>query len=521
MAASSDSISNPQIEAAPTRRFAFLARRKSPAKVETAASQNAIEDQLEGREAELIVTAFRTFVLLLALGAPRILGLTGSYEMEEYWLAGVAGIYNIVTGLSCLRPGRYGMRRVFMVVMDMMLVTLWIRLSGQWELFPFYFLVVVVAAMWFKVLGGALAATFCNFFFLFLWSRAAADPELARIPVFTTSMALGALLLFLVGCLVGYIAEIQDKERERRLESQLLVANYQREIDLSSQLQPLLFDSQNQNAQIPAAQNLDIGVATKAARELGGGDYVDAIALSKNKTLICIADVSGKSVRAQARLPLLKYALRALAPLHHDPADLVKNLNETLAPDLQPELYIAFCCVVVDDKQGVLRWCNAGHIAPLALQSSSVGNNGESKTSIQPLATCGPPLGLFPETDYTGCQTKWRENDQLLLYTDGLSDALSYNNTEDGEAQVRSLALRLANETQTPISEVAENFVTLAGVALEAGDEFPERLRSGVANRLNALLEPKQNGTTASQAGSTPGHRDDITVVVVRTKNSD
>jgi hypothetical protein len=520
MAASSDSISNAPAEAAPARRFWFFARPKPVAREEVVASQNVVEDQFEGREAELIVTAFRTFVLLLALGAPRILGLTGSYEMEEFWLAGVAGIYNIVTGLSCLRPGQYGMRRVFMVVMDMMLVTLWIRLSGQWELFPFYFLVVVVAGMWFKVLGGALAATFCNFFFLFLWSRAASDPELARIPVFTTSMALGTLLLFLVGCLVGYIAEIQDKERERRLESQLLVANYQREIDLSSQLQPLLFESQNRDTKTPNAQNLDIGVATKAARELGGGDYVDAIALDQNRTLICIADVSGKSVRAQARLPLLKYALRALAPLHPDPADLVKNLNETLAPDLQPELYIAFCCAVIDDKAGVLRWCNAGHIAPLAVQNSLQSDNGEGDISIQPLETCGPPLGLFPELEYSGREIKWHEGDQLLLYTDGLSDALSFNNTEDGEAQVRSLALRLASETETPINEVAENFVSLAGAALEAGDEFPERLRSGVANRLNALRAPKENSDAMLQAGSTPGHRDDITVVVVRGKNA-
>jgi serine phosphatase RsbU (regulator of sigma subunit) len=397
----------------------------------------------------------------------------------------------------------------------MMLVTLWIRLSGQWELFPFYFLVVVVAAMWFKVLGGALAATFCNFFFLFLWSRAAADPELEHIPVFTTSMALGTLLLFLVGCLVGYIAEIQDKERERRLESQLLVANYQREIDLSSQLQPLLFESQNQNAQSPGAQNLDIGVATKAARELGGGDYVDAIALGEDKTLICIADVSGKSVRAQARLPLLKYALRALAPLHHDPADLVKNLNETLAPDLQPELYIAFCCAVIDGKLGVLRWCNAGHIAPLVVRNSLQGNNNEGDILIQPLETCGPPLGLFPEREYSGCEIKWHEGDQLLLYTDGLSDALSFNNTEDGEAQVRRLAARLSQETQRPIDEVADDFIALAGAALEAADELPERLRAGFISSLKNLRAP---ATPSNAEGA--GHRDDITVVVVRAKSA-
>lgn len=465
----------------------------------------ALDAVHQGREAELIVTAFRTFVLLLALTAPRMLGLTGSYDMPEIWLAGLAGTYNIIAGLSYLHPGRYGMRRGLMVAMDMMLITLWIRVSGQWELFPFYFLVVVVAAMWFQVLGGALAAALCNFFFLFMWARAAGEPDLLQAPVFTTSMALGTLLLFLVGTLVGYIAEIQDREREQRLENQLLVANYQREIDLSSQLQPLLLTDHQRTA---AA--LDIGVAVKSARELGGGDYVDAIALSKSRTLICIADVSGKSVRAQARLPLLKYSLRALAPLYPDPAELVIRLNQTLAPDLQPELYIAFCCVVVDVKAKVLRWCNAGHMAPLLIEEK----NGIS--CVFPLETSGPPLGLFPETEYSGQQKKWDRKSQLLLYTDGLSDALSYNNTEDGEAQVHRLGLRLAQETERSVHEVAEDFIDLASAALEASDEFPERLRMGIAERLSALRSPLSPESPAEQPRS--NHRDDITVVVVRAK---
>ena len=511
MAASSESLSDD----VPSSRFhpvvlvrALIARwlncdRTRPASVELFASETTLESQLQSREAELIVTAFRTLVLLLALCAPRVFGLSGSYEMEEVWLAGVAGVYNIITGLSCLKPGRYGLRRSVMVVMDIMLITLWIRLSGQWELFPFYFLVVAIAAMWFKVTGGALAAAFCNFFFLLLWARAAADPNIAQTPPFTTSMALGILLLFLVGCLVGYIAEIQDRERERYLESQLLVANYQREIDLSSQLQPLLLSNQQHQS-----KSLDIGVATKAARELGGGDYVDAIALSETQTLICIADVSGKSVRAQARLPLLKYSLRALAPLYSNPAELVMRLNETLAPDLQPELYIAFCCVVIDEQAGVLRWCNAGHIAPLRVRVK------EGESVIRPLETSGPPLGLFPDLEYSASQVRWKVGDQILLFTDGLSDALSFNNTEDGEAQVRSLAIRLTHETEKPVEQVAEELVALAGAALEAAGELPERLRVGLSNSLSTL----RAGT--DQNNSVPGHRDDITVVVVRGKTA-
>jgi serine phosphatase RsbU (regulator of sigma subunit) len=466
-------------------------------------SETSLEHQIQAREGELVVAIFRTLVVLIAIFAPRLLGLSGNYEMPEVWLAALAGLYNIVTGLSCLRPGRYGLRRSFVVVMDMMLIPLWMRLSGQWELFPFYYLVVVVAAMWFRVLGGALAAAFCNFFFLFLWSRAAGNPEILP-PTFTTSMALNSLLLFLVGCLVGYIAEIQERERERLLESQLLVANYQREIDLSSQMQPLLFNP-TYAAENGSEQRIELGVAMQSARTLGGGDYADAIVLPDGSTLLCIADVAGKSVRAQARLPLLKYSLRALAPLHPEPGELVQRLNETLAPDLSAELYIAFCCVRLDAEGGVLSWCNAGHIAPLLVREK----DGESKTT--PLEACGPPLGMFPGIEYSPREAKWKSGDHLLMYTDGLADALSYNGTEDGEAQIQKLAARLSHEAHRPASEVAQDFIALSGAALDASETLPERLRL----QLSALRPH-----AAGEAITPVSHRDDVTVMVARNPST-
>lgn len=500
--------SSPDASTRRTPRWKPFAPRAATNAQNAADAESSLELMSQTREAELIVAVFRTLILVLAGFAPRLLGLSGNYAMPEVWLAAVAGIYNIATGLSCLRPDRYGLRRSFIVAMDMMLVTFWIRVSGQWELFPFYYLVVVVAAMWFRVLGGALVATFCNFFFLFLWSRAATNPGEVP-PPFTTSMALGILVLFLVGCLAGYIAEIQERERERRLESQLLVANYQREIDVSSQLQPLLFNSTfaPQNA---AKGNLELGAATQSARLLGGGDYADAITLPNGSTLLCIADVAGKSVRAQARLPLLKYSLRALAPLHPEPAELVQRLNETLAPDLSAELYIAFCCVVLDSENGVLRWCNAGHIAPLLVHCK------EEVCAAKPLEACGPPLGMFPEAEYSAREAKWQRGDHLLMYTDGLADALSYNNTEDGEAQVQRLAIRLPQQSTRPANEVAEDFIELSRVALEAAEALPERLRAHVEAQVSNLRARHEHAASTPQTATS--HRDDITVVVARAK---
>jgi serine phosphatase RsbU (regulator of sigma subunit) len=189
--------------------------------------------------------------------------------------------------------------------------------------------------------------------------------------------------------------------------------------------------------------------------------------------------------------------------LHPEPAELVMRLNETLAHDLSAELYIAFCCVRIDSELGVLHWCNAGHIAPLLVHCDDRDN-----CSTRPLEANGPPLGMFPELEYTAGEAKWQKGDHLLLYTDGLADALSYNDTEDGEAQVKTLAARLSHESTRPASEVAQDFIALSGTALEAAETLPERLRS----QFVALRPHRQEQSTPST------HRDDITVVVARAK---
>lgn len=444
--------------------------------------------EVQSREAELVVVIFRTIILLLALLAPRAVGLPERLNTQEMWLAALAGTYNLMSAMACVQPDRYRLRRWLIVAMDMMLITLWIHLSGQWGLFAFYYLVVVVAAMWFRVTGGALAAIFANFFFLFLWLRMVGNPLMARPPAFSNAMALNMLILLLVGCLVGYISEIQEREREARLESQQLVDNYQREIELSAQLQPLL------SGRIALDDKaFDLGSATLTARPFGGGDYVDCLHLPQGRIAFCIADVSGKSVRAQARLPLFKYALRVLAPLHEDAGELMQHLNAILSPDLQPELYITACYVIVDVEHGTLSWCNAGHV-PALLYSPGAD-------APLPLPASGPALGMFDDSAYAEKVTSWSVGSCLLLHTDGLPDALDARPPDEG---VEAMFLELATEPTITAQEVAdvllgEARMTLEKVAAAKSSWWPGR---------NIKADPAI-------------HRDDITVLLVkRPENS-
>jgi serine phosphatase RsbU (regulator of sigma subunit) len=339
----------------------------------------------------------------------------------------------------------------------------------------------------------------CDFLFLFLWGRVAADISLQRPPVFIASYAINLVLLFVIGALAGYIAEAQERERERRLERELLIANYQQEIDVSTQIQPLLVSRFEKNL------GLDLGAALQTARGAGGGDYLDAIPLAGGRTLLCIADVAGKSVRAQARVPLLKYSLRALAPLHLQPEDLAARLQTTLLPDLQPELYIALCLVVLDPESETLTWCNAGHIAPLhirpGMESDKQPEMSLPAPQITALETTSPALGLFPEIAPVAQTLSWKCGDSVLLFTDGLTDALSFGGATDGEEQVLKLAARLAVPSAPTAAEAAQELVDLATAALDDEPFLAKHFTLG--ERLIG------SGT----------HRDDVAVLIARFRS--
>jgi hypothetical protein len=527
----------------------------------------------EPPDAEIVVAAFRTMMIVAALFVPRLLNGPVPISQPLIWLAVVAGTYNLLVVGAYFWRGHLGMRRPFIIGMDLALITMWIRLSSGWDLFPLYYVVVVVAAMWYRIWGGVLCAFCCNFLYLVMLMRSIVDyaniralgsapapPSLyetfyllAHLPFLGTGFALNVALLFLVGSLVGSLALAQERERTRRLEEQLLLANYQREIDLATQLQPLLIspelfgraaqdfeaappsdEFQEDNLPLSEAARLQsstrlagsrplellptsratladkahvkLGAVMQPAREFGGGDYFDFIPLENGRSALCIADVSGKSVRAQARLPLLKYALRALAPLYAEPEALVTRLNETLAPDLQNELFIGLCYIVLDPRANRLKWCNAGHIAPLLLPQHPTDERSHATSEIIALETLGPPLGPFPEIAYESRSASWRPGDRLLLFTDGLTDALSYRGREDGEEQIRHIASEVEPSFWLEPQSVAQLFLALAKEALEDHDTL--------FSRLSPLR--RHNEPMAGQNERGGERRDDITVVVAR-----
>lgn len=145
-----------------------------------------------------------------------------------------------------------------------------------------------------------------------------------------------------------------------------------------------------------------------------GGDFFDVFALDDQFVCIVIGDVSGKGVDASIRTALAKYSLRAYA--YEDPAPLsvMKRLNKTVYLQSESDTFITLFYGVLDIKNGIFTFANAGHMPPLHLGY---------KSKLSQLISQGIPLGVSLQMICEEHNIEFEEGDRMLFYTDGVTDA--------------------------------------------------------------------------------------------------
>jgi sigma-B regulation protein RsbU (phosphoserine phosphatase) len=159
---------------------------------------------------------------------------------------------------------------------------------------------------------------------------------------------------------------------------------------------------------IPERQDLAIHAMLTPAKAVGG-DLYDFF-LRDNSLYFCIGDVSGKGVPAALVMTTVCGAFRLLAESESEPMRIVSRMNEMMNRDSSMTIFVTFFAGVLDLDTGHLRYCNAGHIAPLI--------NG------QPLPVhSNLPIGAMPDWEFIAQETDLAPDSTLFLYTDGLDEA--------------------------------------------------------------------------------------------------
>lgn len=187
---------------------------------------------------------------------------------------------------------------------------------------------------------------------------------------------------------------------KQRLQSELVIAH-----DIQMGMIPTVF---------PERDDLDLFASMTPAKEVGG-DLYDFI-VEGDELFFIIGDVAGKGVPASLYMAVTRTLFRNLAGNYQSAANIMREMNHAIASTNDSLIFVTAFIGVLDLKTHHLTYCNAAHNAPAVLTAQGKCHLLEVDTNL--------PIGIQDHYNYEDQQLPFPENTSLLLYTDGLTEAM-------------------------------------------------------------------------------------------------
>lgn len=177
----------------------------------------------------------------------------------------------------------------------------------------------------------------------------------------------------------------------------------------------------------PERNDIDIFGSLTPAKAVGGDLY--DFCIRDDKLYFCIGDVSGKGIPASLVMAVMSSMFRTLSASEDGPDKLVSVINSSMADRNESMMFVTLFAGELDLSTGKLKYCNAGHNAPIIL---------EDGTPRFLEADANVPVGIMPGWEYSLQTTELPAGTTLFLYTDGLTEAAREDGSLFGEERVFS-----------------------------------------------------------------------------------
>jgi sigma-B regulation protein RsbU (phosphoserine phosphatase) len=214
-------------------------------------------------------------------------------------------------------------------------------------------------------------------------------------------------------------------ENARLAEKEKTLLRMQEELSLAREIQGNLLPKET-----PSLTGYDIAGKSVPAKEVGG-DYFDFLAVEENRLAFCLGDVSGKGLPAALLMANLQASVRSQALAGTSLTSCLERANALLFRNTSPEKFATLFFGCIDASGHTLHYCNAGHNHPFL-----IGNN----TGARRLSTGGLALGCFESFPFEENQVELNPGDRLLVFSDGISEAVNNAEEEFGESRLGELA---------------------------------------------------------------------------------
>jgi len=246
-------------------------------------------------------------------------------------------------------------------------------------------------------------------------------------------------------------------ENARLIEARLERERFERELALASEIQQRF-----QPTAPPHVSGYELQGISFPCYEIGG-DYYDFIEREDGRLVIALGDVSGKGTAAALLMSSLHAAIHAQSASHDSLVATISAVNRYLADNIPTNRFVTLFYAELDPESGALSFLNAGHNPPLIIHSAG---------TVEQLASGGLPLGIKPDAEYREGRTQLQHGDVLVIYSDGVTEAVSPTGEEFGATRLYEVVSRNIEASAAGIRDRIESSLTKFAQGTSAADDI-------------------------------------------------
>jgi sigma-B regulation protein RsbU (phosphoserine phosphatase) len=264
---------------------------------------------------------------------------------------------------------------------------------------------------------------------------------------------------------------------KERIESELKIAH---EIQMS--MVPKIFPP------FPERSEFDIFATLVPAKEVGG-DFYDFFFIDEDHLCFAIGDVSGKGVPASLFMAVTKTLFKSTAGNGGAPGEILARLNDEICRDNESCMFVTLFCAILNIRTGEVDYSNGGHNLPYYLHHGG----------MRPLENPGGrALGILEQSSYISGRLVLSPGEALLLYTDGVTEAMDRKETLYSEQRLEHfLARNRGSSPRQMIGDLVSDVRQFAGATAQSDDITAlALLYFGTTTRMEETVE-KKTGVSA------------------------
>lgn len=246
-------------------------------------------------------------------------------------------------------------------------------------------------------------------------------------------------------------------ENTKLIEERLERERLERELALASEIQQRF-----QPTAPPFVRGYELQGISFPCYEIGG-DYYDFIERDDGRLVIALGDVSGKGTAAALLMSSLHAAVHAQSGSHDSLVETISAVNRYLADNIPANRFVTLFYAELDPESGALSFLNAGHNPPLIVHSAG---------TVEQLASGGLPLGIKRDAEYREGRTQMQHGDVLVIYSDGVTEAVSPTGEEFGPTRLYEVVSRNIEASAAGIRDRIESSLTKFSQGTSAADDI-------------------------------------------------